>query len=48
MRGDLGTLGVILGATIGGMKKLSLLIFFKKINSREMWGMSDTWTVENF
>jgi hypothetical protein len=45
MRGDLGTLGVILGATIGGV---SLLIFLKKINFGEMWGMSDTWTTENF
>jgi hypothetical protein len=30
MRGDLGTLGVILGANIGGVRELSLLIFKKK------------------
>jgi hypothetical protein len=30
MRGDLGTLGVILGATIGGVRDLSLLIFLRK------------------
>jgi hypothetical protein len=48
MRGDLGTLGVILGATIGGVREMSLLIFLKKINFGETWGMSDTWTTENF
>jgi hypothetical protein len=48
MRGDLGTLGVILGATIGGVRELSLLLFLKKINFGETWGMSDTWTTENF
>ena len=48
MRGDLGTLGVILGATIGGVGELSLLIFLKKVNFGETWGMSDTWTAENF
>jgi hypothetical protein len=30
MRGDLGTVGVILGVTIGGVRELSLLIFKKK------------------
>ena len=48
MRGDLGTLRVILGATIGGVMELSLLIFLKKINFGETWGMSDTWMAENF
>jgi hypothetical protein len=32
MRGDLGTLGVILGATIGGVREMSLLINKKEIN----------------
>jgi hypothetical protein len=31
MRGDLGTLGVILGATIGGVREMSLLFKLKKI-----------------
>ena len=48
MRGDLGTLGVILGAIKGRVRELSLLIFLKKINFGETWGMSDTWTTENF
>ena len=48
MREDLGTLGVILGVTIGGVREMSLLIFLKKIIFRETWGMSDTWTTENF
>jgi hypothetical protein len=30
MRGDLGTLGVILGATIGGVREMSLLNLKKK------------------
>jgi hypothetical protein len=48
MRGDLGTLGVILGATIGEVRELSLLIIKKKLIFRETWGMSDTWTTDNF
>jgi hypothetical protein len=47
MRGDLGTLGVILGATLGGVRELSLLIIKKEINFWRTMGMSDTWTAEN-
>jgi hypothetical protein len=46
MRGDLGTLGVILGATLGGVREMSLLIIKKKLIFGETWGMSDTWTAE--
>jgi hypothetical protein len=31
MRGDLGTLGVILGATLGGVREMSLLFKLKNI-----------------
>ena len=31
MRGDLGTLRVILGATLGGVREMSLLFKLKKI-----------------
>ena len=39
MRGDLGTLGVILGAIKGGVRELSLLIIKKKWIFGEPWGL---------
>jgi hypothetical protein len=36
MRGDLGTLGVILGATLGGVREMSLLFKLKKLIWRTM------------
>ena len=47
MRGDLGTLGEILGATLGGVREMSLLFKIKEINLEKLGGMSDTWTTEN-
>jgi hypothetical protein len=38
MRGDLGTLGVILGAILGGVREMSLLIIKKKLIFGEPWG----------
>ena len=38
MRGDLGTLGVILGATLGGMGEMSLLFKLKKFNLEKLGG----------
>jgi hypothetical protein len=38
MRGDLGTLGVILGATLGGVGEMSLLFKLKKFNLEKLGG----------
>jgi hypothetical protein len=38
MRGDLGTLGVILGATLGGVREMSLLFKLKKFNLEKLGG----------
>jgi hypothetical protein len=38
MRGDLGTLGVILGATLGGMGEMNLLFKLNKLIWRNMGG----------
>jgi hypothetical protein len=38
MRGDLGTLRVILGATLGGVREMSILIKLKKFNSEKHVG----------
>ena len=38
MRGDLGTLGVILGVTLGGVGEMSLLFKLKKFNLEKLGG----------
>jgi hypothetical protein len=38
MRGDLGTLGVILGVTLGGVREMSLLFKVKKIILEKLGG----------